>query len=127
MGTPCAIGMKQTDGCVRAIRCNYDGYVGYAGAILGGWYTEPSKIEALLALGDLSELDCELDTCVAYHRDRGEQLRPTRHFASVEDFQNTAESKMSVNYLYLYEDGKWSVYGVYQTDEWMEVEVKKEI
>ncbi|MDD3228942.1 MAG: hypothetical protein PHE09_06945 [Oscillospiraceae bacterium] len=27
MGTPCAIGMKQADGSICAIRCNYDGYV----------------------------------------------------------------------------------------------------
>ena len=36
MGTPCAIGMTMEDGSVRAIRCNYDGYVAGAGVILGG-------------------------------------------------------------------------------------------
>ena len=36
MGTPCAIGMTMEDGSVRAIRCNYDGYVAGVGVILGG-------------------------------------------------------------------------------------------
>ena len=34
MGTPCAIGKKMEDGSVKAVRCNYDGYVAGAGAIL---------------------------------------------------------------------------------------------
>ena len=48
--------MKMEDGSVRAIRCNYDGYVVGAGVILGGWYTDAAKVEALLALGELSQL-----------------------------------------------------------------------
>ena len=50
------------DGSVRAIRCNYDGYVAGAGVILAEWYTEPTKTQLLLALGDLSQLGEELDT-----------------------------------------------------------------
>ena len=125
MGTPCAIGMKQADGSVRAIRCNYDGYVAGAGVILAGWYTEPTEIEALLALGDLSQLAEELDACVAYHRDRHEPMRPARCFASVDEYQHLAECEMSADYLYVYEDGKWLVYGLYNVPEWVEIFVKK--
>lgn len=126
MGTPCAIGMKLADGSVRAIRCNYDGYVAGAGVILAGWYTEPAKIKALLALGDLSQLAEELDACVAYHRDRGDRMRPARRFASIDDYQHLAEGEMGADYLYLYEDGKWLVYGLYNVPEWVQVEVKKD-
>ena len=56
MSTNAAIGMKQPDGSVRAVRLNWDGYVGYAGAILGGWYKTAEQVEALLALGELSEI-----------------------------------------------------------------------
>ncbi len=124
MGTPCAIGMKLADGSIRAIRCNYDGYVAGAGVILAGWYTEPAKIEALLALGDLSQLAAELDTGVAYHRDRHEPMRPTRRFASVDEYQHFAEGEMGADYLYVYDDGKWLVYGLYNVPEWVIVEVK---
>lgn len=126
MGTPCAIGMKQADGSVRAIRCNYDGYVAGAGVILAGWYTEPAKIEALFALGDLSQLAEELDSCVAYHRDRHEPMRQARRFASVDEYQHLAEGEMSADFLYVYDDGKWLVYGLYNMPEWMQVEVKKD-
>ena len=126
MGTPCAIGLKQADGSVRAIRCNYDGYVAGAGVILAGWYTEPAKIEALLDFGDLSQLTEELPACVAYHRDRHEPMRPERRFASVDDYQHLAETEMSADYLYVYDDGKWLVYGLYNVSEWIQVEVKKD-
>jgi len=125
MGTPCAIGMKLADGSVRAIRCNYDGYVAGAGVILAGWYTEPTKTKSLLALGDLSQLAEELGSCVAYHRDRHEPMRPARRFASIDEYQRLAEGEMGADYLYVYDDGKWLVYGLYNVAEWVEVEVKK--
>lgn len=125
MGTPCAIGMKQADGSVRAIRCNCDGYVVGAGVILAGWYTEPAKIEALLALGDLSQLAEELKTCVAYHRDQREPMRPARRSASIDEYQRLAEGEMGADYLYVYDDGKWLVYGLYNVAEWVQVEVER--
>ena len=123
MGTPCAIGMKMEDGSVRAIRCNYDGYVAGAGTILGGWYTDAAKVEALLDLGEQSQLAEEPADCVAYHRDRHELMRPARRFASVDDYQHLAEGEMSVDYLYVYDDGKWLVYGLYNVAEWVKIEV----
>lgn len=111
------------DGSVRAIRCNYDGYVAGADVILAGWYTEPAKIEALLALGNLSQLAEELDACVAYHRDSHEPMRPARRFASVEEYQRSAEGETGAGYLYVYDDGKWLVYGLYNVPEWVQVEV----
>jgi hypothetical protein len=101
MGTPCAIGKKMEDGSVKAVRCNYDGYVAGAGAILGGWYGDAAKVEDLLALGELSQLGEEPASCVAYHRDRHEPMRPAKRFASVEEYQRTAKGEMSVDYLYL--------------------------
>ena len=126
MGTPCAIGMKMEDGSVHAIRCNYDGYVAGAGVILGGWYTDAAKVEALLALGELSQLAEELSDCVAYHRDRHEPMRPAKRFASVEEYQRTAKGEMSADYLYLYDCGSWSVYGLYHEPDWVRVEVRKD-
>lgn len=126
MGTPCAIGMKMADGSVRAIRCNYDGYVAGVGAILGGWYTDAAKVEALLVLGELSQLAEEPASCVAYHRDRREPMRPAKLFASVEEYQRTAKGEMSADYLYLYDNGCWSVYGLYHEPNWVRVEVRKD-
>lgn len=91
------------------------------------WNTGSAAVtQLLLALGDLSQLGEELDTCVAYHRDRHEPMRPARRFASVDDYQHLAEAEMSADYLYVYDDGKWLVYGLYNVSEWIQVEVKKD-
>ena len=126
MGTPCAIGMKMEDGSVKAVRCNYDGYVAGAGVILAGWYTDVAKVEALLALGELSQLAEEPADCVAYHRDRHEPMRPARRFASVDEYRWLAEGEMGADYLYVYDNGRWLVYGLYNVAEWVQVEVKKD-
>ncbi|MDD3228933.1 MAG: hypothetical protein PHE09_06900 [Oscillospiraceae bacterium] len=124
MGTPCAIGKKMEDGSVKAVRCNYDGYVAGAGAILGSWYADAAKVEDLLALGELSQLGEELAACVAYHRDRREPMRPAKRFASVVEYQRTAKGEMSADYLYLYDGGKWQVYGIYNVPDWVKLEIK---
>ena len=63
MSTSAAIGVRQPDGTVRAIRLNWDGYVAHAGAILGGWYKTAEEVNALIALGDLSEINETVETC----------------------------------------------------------------
>ena len=73
MSTHAAIGMKQPSGSVKAIYLHFDGYVAGAGAILGFWYTQTEQVEALLKLGDISELREKIDDCVAYHSERGEK------------------------------------------------------
>ena len=123
MGTPCAIGMKMTDGSVKAIRCNYDGYVAGAGAILAGWYTQQEYVEALLNLGDLSELGETIDDCLAYHRNQGEELNPAVKFDSVEDFRQTGNDVMCVDFLYIFDNDKWSTFGLQNTNEWIKLDV----
>ena len=123
MGTPCAIGMKQPDGSVKAIYLHFDGYVARAGAILGLWYTQPEQVEALLKLGDISELKEGIDDCVAYHRDRGEKLNPAVEFNSAEDFRRTGKAKMCADFLYLFEDGQWSTFGLRNINEWIKLNV----
>lgn len=123
MGTPCAIGMKIADDSVKAIRCNYDGYAAGVGAILGGWYTQPEKVDALLKLGDLSELGEEISDCVAYHRDRGEKKSPAVKFNGVDDFRQTGNDIMCADFLYIFEDGQWSVFGLKGVDEWIRLNV----
>jgi len=123
MGTPCAIGMKLADGSVKAIRCNFDGYPAGAGATLAGWYTQPEYVEKLLELGDLSSLGETIDDCVAYQRDRGEELNPAVGFESVEDFRLTGNDIMCADFLYIFEDGQWSTFGLKGVDEWIRFNV----
>ena len=55
MSTRCAIGMKRENGEVAAIYCHNDGYPEGVGAILGRWYRNAEKVEALLKLSAVSE------------------------------------------------------------------------
>ena len=125
MSTSAAIGIREPDGKVRAIRLNWDGYVAHAGAILGGGDKTTEAANDLIALGDLCEINETLETCVAYHRDCGEQYNLPRTFASVEDYQYCGMGQMSANYLYIFDDGAWHVYGLDRTSEWIGLEVTK--
>lgn len=88
MSTNSRIGIKRLDGTEKYIYCHWDGYVEHNGLLLQLCYDTPEKIEKLLDLGDLSSLGEYLETdqphsfdnpkpdvCIAYHRDRGEELR----------------------------------------------------
>lgn len=123
MSTSAAIGMKMADGSVRAVRLNWDGYPGCAGAILGGWYKTAEQVETLLALGELSEINETPETCVTYHRDRQESYKAPFTFPTVEDYRYTGEGRLAAEYLYLFDDGKWMVYGLYNDPEWNELDV----
>ena len=124
MSTNAAIGMKTADGSVRAVRLNYDGYVGHAGAILGGWYTTAEQVEALLALGELSEINETPETCVAYRRDMREKFRPPFRFETVDEYRYRGKGLLAAQYLYLYDDGKWRVYGLSGEPDWIDLEVE---
>lgn len=91
MATRSFIRMELPTGEKRSIYCHYDGYPSHNGAILAKYYNTTEKVKELLALGDLSVLGPkpnpnpefahsfggpkQKDVCVAYHRDRDEELR----------------------------------------------------
>ena len=99
---------------------HWDGYPSYALAMLKKHYKDIDKVEKLIALGDISALDEEVDIpagighsfdnphegiTIAYGRDRGEsgcgsKTTTLKEFAS------------DIEYAYLYKDGKWSLYGI---------------
>ena len=90
MSTNASISMRRLDGTETSIYLHWDGNVDNAGVILQRYYSEPDKVEALLALGDLSVLDARTEpsgkvehnaehrepgVCLAYHRDLGEEYK----------------------------------------------------
>ena len=56
---------EQQDGTLKGIYCHWDGYLEYNGSILLEHYSDPDKLEKLLALGDISSLGEELETSEA--------------------------------------------------------------
>lgn len=116
MATRSTIAMK-TDTGYSYIYCHYDGYTEHNGRILLDHYTSEGKIQALIALGSLSYLAenvCHLPdqahswaspapgVCVAYHRDRGDNL-------CVSDVQYLDEIDAE-EYNYVWENGSWRLW-----------------
>ena len=88
MGTRARIARDNGDGTVTSIYSHWDGYPDYLGKMLIEHYTEPAKIDALIALGDVSQVRAEVaapegvahtfdkpqpNVTIAYGRDRDEK------------------------------------------------------
>jgi hypothetical protein len=117
MATRSRIGIQDENGTVRSIYCHWDGYPEGVGATLNEHYSNRQKLNMLINLGDISILGENVATMdehsfnnpkegvtVAYHRDRGEELRSAKIDNSLEMFKNT----FGESYGYVYtKEGKW--------------------
>lgn len=59
MSTPSTIGIKNDNGTITVIYCNYDGYLDGVGLTLYKHYSDADKMRTLLALGDVFSLGDE--------------------------------------------------------------------
>lgn len=124
MSTRGAVGMRP-DGTVRAVYVHHDAYIAGVGAILGGWYEKSEKVEALLALGDLSSLGTTLADTVAYHRDRSERMKSARRYTNVDAYHRDGKGDFGADYFCLYDCERWLVYGISSEQNWVEIRVEK--
>ena len=117
MATRSRIAIEREEGTVYSIYCHFDGYPEHNGAVLQKHYQDRSKVEKLIALGDISILDREIEpkgehsfenpetgVVVAYHRDRGDELRKAKlHKDKASYFKSDVEE-----YGYLFtKEGEW--------------------
>ena len=118
MSTNAHIGIYRGKNKVEFIYLHWDGYPSYALEMLKEHYKDREKVEKLIALGDISCLEEEVDIpngvehsfekphegiTIAYHRDRGESGCESRT-TTLKQFAKDIE------YAYLYKDGKWEEY-----------------
>ena len=137
MSTRGLIAIEKTDKTCISSYCHHDCYPSGAGRILIDHYKTGEQAEALLALGFLSALGERLapepgenhdydnplpDVCIAYHRDRGEELRPPTIWSNADDMLAEAADQFWAEYVYLFRDGKWYVDSTYQPHGWRLVE-----
>lgn len=124
MATRSRIGIERENGHIESIYCHWDGYPSHNGKILAEHYTDPEKIKALIALGDISSLNENVspadgvehsfdkpaeNVTVAYHRDRGEDLTKARVSYSMKGFEQSDYEE----YGYVFtKDNQWKVVGV---------------
>lgn len=116
MSTHAAIIEKTAEGNYRGIYLHYDGYPSHALEVLTAHYNTPEKVSELIDLGDLSCLYerpnpqgshsydgvREQGVCVAYHRDRGENLS-----IAVCDSLQEIKKLIDGHHFYLFADGIW--------------------
>lgn len=123
MSTRSRIGLEHEDGSISSIYCHFDGYPSGVGQTLIDHYADRAKVEALIALGDLSVLDNEVapppgvshkfgaaapGVTVAYGRDRGETGVEAKTSTNEDEFYKIAAEGWE-EYAYLYRQGVWFV------------------
>ena len=124
MATRSAIAKLGKDGIIKSVYCHCDGYLEHNCKILNEHYKDESKVDELLAHGDISSLnknigvkidfmDYELRTkneqCRFYHRDRGEDLT-FNEFESDIEYIEWAKDSCNAEYIYMFAFGAWYVY-----------------
>lgn len=120
MSTRSRVGIENADGSITSIYVHFDGYLGGVGHTLSEYYRDRTKVEGLIALGDLSSLHEELgekhdfnvrseNWCCAYGRDRGEEGTEAHRSPDLADFAKiTRDCNGEFAYLFA-TDGKWLV------------------
>ena len=113
---------------IHTIYCHWDGYLSNNGKILVEHYQDKNKILGLIALGNISKLDKDIDLVeghsfdnpvnghvVAYCRDRGESWEhcKAKTYTSIDDMLKNEQQ--SFNYIYYEDLSRWGV--IYDDEE----------
>lgn len=116
MSTNATISRMNADKTISTIYLHWDGDLDGAGKVLKEHYSDPAKVDELIALGDLSSLGEEIGTkhdfddrpdgkvCFAYGRDRGENNTVAHKFRSLAELDDERQK-----YNYLFKDGEWQL------------------
>ena len=124
-----AIIAKLDDKGVKAIYNHSDGYLEHAGRILAEHYRDESKVDELIAQGDVSIIDENIGVkidfndyktryankqCKFYMRDRGEKYK---HAEQLKDENELIEFSKGcdVDFVYMFAYGYWYVLDVHNS------------
>lgn len=152
MATCSAIVRKNKDGSYTGIYCHWNGYPSENGKDLLNHFQTDEKVDSLIALGNISSLNQFVtpdpnrptavsnspyrkidlskphsfdnpynDTVVAYHRDRGGAFNQYKDESLI-----GLLNKIDHEYAYVWEDGKWEVWGYDYQGESLEKVLEKE-
>ena len=136
-----AIIAKLDDKGVKAIYNHSDGYLEHAGRILAEHYKDESKVDELLAHGDVSIIDENIGVkidfndyktryankqCKFYMRDRGEKYK---HAEQLKDETELIEfsNNCDVDFIYMFAYGYWYVYDIHNGEAYNEINRFKEL
>jgi hypothetical protein len=101
MGTRSTISIKNKDGTINSIYCNYDGYIHGVGKTLYKHYTNEDKVRELISLGDISALRPEIEgtKLESYHFKDGEDV--------IIDTYKDEEAIKCQEFNYLFYNNEW--------------------
>ena len=136
-----AIIAKLDDKGVKAIYNHSDGYLEHAGRILAEHYRDESKVDELIAHGDVSIIDENIGVkidfndyktryankqCKFYMRDRGEKYK---HAEQLKDETELIEfsNNCDVDFIYMFAYGYWYVYDIHNGEAYNEINRFKEL
>ena len=119
MSTSSTISIQKHDETVVSIHCQSDGYLARNGKLLLRNYTTYEEVEALIALGNLSALDIDIDSTLAYSRDMNESLKI---FESYSDLEAYKIDNNGTNYDYIFIDEVWYIRS---DDQLVKLEIKE--
>jgi len=117
MSTPSSIALHKSDGTVKQVYCNYDGYIkNGVGEMLKKYYKTEEKIEDLMNMGNISGLGKSIECpeghsfhnrlpgySVFYIRDRSESFQSEGYnkFESEQDYKDfIAQDLQDFNYYF---------------------------
>lgn len=122
MSTRSMIMLEIEPNVYKGIYCQHDGYLTYNGAMLIDHYSNREKVEKLISLGDISQLDKFIepnpnyphsfdnrqeDVTVFYGRDRGENKTE----AKIIDLKEIDEPQSWIEYCYIFTlKNKWKYF-----------------
>ena len=125
MATRSLIAKKEKNGFI-GIYCHWDGYPEHQLPILENSYNSSELVDQLIALGSISILGNKIgtkqnfetpedeDTCLAYHRDKGEEFSQTI-VTSAKELLAEAE-ELWLDYLYVFTENGWKHFEISKID-----------
>lgn len=105
MSTKAAIGILNSEGTIRGICCNYDGYLQGVGSTLNKCYNTVGLADELISIGNITKLQDDAEATKIASLNRGTMSKKSMRFNNVDDF----ERYYSVaDYYYLFDKTCWT-------------------
>lgn len=108
MATRSRIIIKNNDE-YKGIYCHFDGDIESVGVTLFKHYNNEEKVKQLIELGNISSIGNDLESCVAYSRDRGENKEDNKAFIKHSFYDCYWHVRGEIEFFYVFDNGQWFV------------------
>jgi hypothetical protein len=106
MSTNSTIAVQLDDGTIIKNTCHWDGYESGVGSMLFHNYKTVESVQELLSYGWISSLDDTIEKTEFYHRDRNEDLLPSKTYSNFDEYAKDIRIS-GREFNYILKDGEW--------------------